>query len=152
MKRFRMPSPAMILGVIAVVLALAGTAVAAGTLKLADFNQSSRDRLAGAGVVDYSAATSTTAATNGLQEFTVQCPGAKKPTAGGWKWVTTPPPNYFTYRIQGSYPIGNGWKVALFLQNAATQNQPAEPCTWTASSPASSGHAGFLAADADIGV
>ena len=36
MKRFRRPSPALVLSIVAVVMAVTGTAMAAGTLKLAD--------------------------------------------------------------------------------------------------------------------
>jgi len=84
MKRFRMPSPELLLGIVAVVLALAGTAVAAGNLKLADFDGSSRNRLAGTGVIQYAAAahyTGDVAAPRQLRTFSVQCERAKKATS-----------------------------------------------------------------------
>ena len=88
MKRFRRPSPGVVLGVIAVVLALAGTAVAASNLKLANFEPSSRDRLAGTGVIQYASQTHDTgAASSDVKIFSVQCAAAKKATAGGFKWL-----------------------------------------------------------------
>jgi hypothetical protein len=122
--RIRRPRPGMILGVIAVVLAAAGTAFAAANLRLADFEPSSRDRLAGTGVIQYAAQTSTTSGANGVQQFTVQCAAAKKATAGGWRWVNVPPPPGNSYDFVGAYPIGGGFKVILDVKAAGAHNQP----------------------------
>ncbi len=56
-RRLKMPRPGTMLGVVAVVLALGGTAIAASTLKLGQFDKSSRDRLAGTGVIQYASQT-----------------------------------------------------------------------------------------------
>ena len=61
-KRFPMPRPGLVLGLIAVVLALGGTAVAGippgDPLKLGMFQDDSRDRLAGTGVIQHAGASS----------------------------------------------------------------------------------------------
>jgi hypothetical protein len=113
MKRFHRPSPAMLLGIIAVVLALAGTAVAASNLKLANFEPSSRDRLAGTGVIQYAAQTHNTGTPSpDVKTFSVQCAAAKKATAGGFKWLGTPP-DPLGFQFVDAYPTGGGYTVRL---------------------------------------
>ncbi len=128
MKRFRMPRPGLVLGVIAVVLALAGTAIAAGKLKLADFESSSRDRLAGTGVIQYAAQSHNTGdvgAPRELKTFSVQCELAKKATSGGFKWTGSNPPGPGAYEYLDSYPTGGGFVVRIYIEDAsAAENQP----------------------------
>lgn len=113
MKRIRMPRPGTVLGVIAVILALAGTAVAAGTLKLANFEPSSRDRLAGTGVIQYASQTHSTGNPSpDVKTFSVQCAAAKKATAGGFKWQGTPP-DPTGFQFVDAYPTGGGFAVRL---------------------------------------
>jgi hypothetical protein len=113
MKRFRRPSPGVLLGIIAVVLALAGTAVAASNLKLANFEPSSRDRLAGTGVIQYAAQTHNTGTPSpDVKTFSVQCAAAKKATAGGFKWLGTPP-DPLGFQFVDAYPTGGGYTVRL---------------------------------------
>ena len=114
----------MIVAIVAVIVALTGTAVAAKSLKLGQFDQSSRDRLAGTGVIQFAAQTSTTSGANGVQEFTVLCAAAKKASAGGWRWVNVPPPPGNSYDFVGAYPIGGGFKVILDIKAAGAHNQP----------------------------
>jgi hypothetical protein len=123
MKRIRMPSPGTVLGVIAVILALAGTAVAASNLKLANFEPSSRDRLAGTGVIQYASQTYDTGAPS-LQPktFSVQCAAAKKATAGGFKWSGTPP-SPTDYQFVDAYPTGGGFTVRLRVTGPTGANQ-----------------------------
>jgi hypothetical protein len=123
MKRIRMPSPGTLLGVIAVILALAGTAVAAGKLRLADFEPSSRDRLAGTGVIQFAAQTHNTG-TPDLQPktFSVQCELAKKATSGGFKWLGTAP-SPTDYQFVDSYPTGGGFTVRLRVSGPSAANQ-----------------------------
>jgi hypothetical protein len=109
-----------VLGVIAVVLALTGTAIAAKqNLKLAFFEPTSRDRLAGTGVIQYAAnnvATPTTSASfNTVHTFSVRCAAAKKATAGGFKW-TGQVPNANDYQLLDAYPNGGGFVVRLQLR------------------------------------
>jgi hypothetical protein len=103
----------MLLGIIAVVLALAGTAVAASNLKLANFEPSSRDRLAGTGVIQYAAQTHNTGTPSpDVKTFSVQCAAAKKATAGGFKWLGTPP-DPLGFQFVDAYPTGGGYTVRL---------------------------------------
>jgi hypothetical protein len=123
MKRFRKPSPGVILGVIAVVLALGGTAVAASNLKLANFEPSSRDRLAGTGVIQFASQTHSTGATSpDVKIFSVQCAAAKKATAGGFKWLGTPP-TPTDYQFVDAYPTGGGFTVRLRVTGPTGANK-----------------------------
>ncbi len=112
-------TPGVILGVIAIVIALAGTAFAAANLKLANFDDSSRDRLAGTGVIQYAAQPFTTPGSvpsfNTVQSYTVQCELDKRATAGGFKWTGTTP-DAADFRILDSYPNGSGFVVRLLLR------------------------------------
>lgn len=124
MKRIRMPSPGIVLGVIAVVLALGGTALAVSNLRLADFEPSSRDRLAGTGVIEYAAQTHNTGAPSpDVKTFSVQCAAAKKATAGGFKWLDTPPPGPEGYQFVDAYPTGGGFTVRLRVTGLTGANQ-----------------------------
>lgn len=122
-KRFAKPGRAgTILGVVALVVALTGTAAVAGIpgkLKLGNFDQSSRDRLAGTGVIQYASQTHTVNADGGvnLQTFTVNCELAKKASAGGFKWAAVQPPA--SYKIHDAYPTGGGFVVRLYYTGAA---------------------------------
>ena len=116
------PSPAMIVGIIALVFAISGVAVAGipkGGLKLGMFKDDSRDRLAGTGVIQYAAAAHTTPASspsfNTVHTFTVQCELSKKATSGGFKW-TGDTPNPSDYRLLDAYPNGGGFVVRLQLR------------------------------------
>lgn len=111
-----------ILGVVALVVALTGTAaIAASQLKLGQFDKSSRDRLAGTGVVQYASQTHTPVADGGasLQTFTVQCEKAKKASAGGYKWGATQP--VFSYFVHDAYPTGGGFTVRMYYGGPAGQ-------------------------------
>jgi hypothetical protein len=123
-----MPRPGLVLGVIAVVLALAGTAVAVDNLRLADFEPSSRDRLAGTGVIQYAAQAHNTGNVNApreLKTFSVQCELAKKATAGGFKWTGANPPGPAAYEYLDSYPTGGGFVVRIYIEDGmAAENQP----------------------------
>jgi hypothetical protein len=123
MKRFRMPSPSLLLGIVAVVLALAGTAVAAGNLRLSDFDGSSRNRLAGTGVIQFAAQpynTGTSSGPNAVHTFSVQCELAKKATSGGFKWTGANPPNAGDFQILDQYPNGGGYVVRMYIQPGGT--------------------------------
>ena len=128
MKRFRKPSPALLLGVIAVALALTGTAMAAGNLTLGAFTADSRDRLAGTGVIQFAAQpynTGTAAAPDQLKVFSVQCELAKKATSGGFKWTGNTPPKPADFQILDQYPNGGGFVVRIYIKAGSTaENQP----------------------------
>ena len=127
MKRIRMPSPGVSLGVVAIVLALAGTAVAAGNFKLADFQPDSRDRLAGTGVIQYAAQsydTKTSATATEIHTFSVKCELSKKATSGGFKWTGTTPPKSGDFQVLDQYPNGGGYVVRMYIKPGGTaENQ-----------------------------
>jgi hypothetical protein len=124
--RLRRPSAGMILGVIAVVLAVAGTAVAAANLRLADFEGSSRDRLAGTGVIQFAAHPATTGAVSPTnpQTFSVKCELSKKATSGGFKWTGATPPPPDDYEYLDGYPNGGGYVVRVYVLGPTAANQP----------------------------
>ena len=124
--RLRRPSAGVVLGVIAIVVALAGTAVASH-LRLGDFNQDSRDRLAGTGVIQYAAQGHTTGdvSSGDLKTFTVKCELSKKATAGGFKWTGATPPPAGAVELLDEYPNGSGFVVRIRITDDATaDNQP----------------------------
>ena len=127
MKRLRMPRPGTLLGVIAIVFAVTGTALAAGTLKLADFDNSSRDRLAGTGVIQFAAQaynTGTVASINDIKTYSVQCELSKKATSGGFKWTGATPPKAGDFQVLDQYPNGGGYVVRIYIKpNATAENQ-----------------------------
>jgi hypothetical protein len=124
-----MPSPAMVVSIIALILAVSGTAVAAsslkGNLKLAFFEPTSRDRLAGTGVIEYATQSHKTGALSDTkpQDFAVTCGGAKKATSGGFNWIGDPPPPD-SYKFLAAYPFGGasgspgGYKVRIYILKA----------------------------------
>jgi hypothetical protein len=130
MKKIRQ-SPGVVLGVIAVVLALTGSAVAgipSGGLKLGMFKGDSRDRLAGTGVIQYAAASFITPATtdsfNTVHRFEVKCELSKKATSGGFKWTGTPP-DAGDYQLVDAYPNGSGFVVRIQIAPGMTaENKP----------------------------
>lgn len=125
LKRITRHGPGATIGVIALVVALAGTAVAASNLKLANFQDSSRDRLAGTGVIQYAVQAHTTPANvdsfNTVNTYSVKCELDKKATSGGFKW-TGATPNANDYQILDAYPNGSGFVVRL-------QFRPDDPAT-----------------------
>jgi hypothetical protein len=122
MKRIKL-SPATVISVIAVVLAMAGTAVAASNLKLGMFEESSRDRLAGTGVIQYASANLVTPAVvtsfDTVHRFEVKCELDKKATSGGFKWTGTPP-NAGDWQLVDAYPTSQGFVVRIQIQPAGT--------------------------------
>jgi len=118
----RIKQPGVIIGVIALVFAITGSAVAGlpkSGLKLGMFQDDSRDRLAGTGVIQYAAASHTTPATvadfNTVHTFAVRCELSKKATSGGFKW-TGQTPNASDYQVLDAYPNGSGFVVRLQLR------------------------------------
>ena len=121
MKRIKQ-SPGVIIAVIALVFALTGSAIAGipkSGLKLGMFQDSSRDRLAGTGVIQYAAASHVTPASvdhfNTVHTFAVRCELSKKATSGGFKW-TAQTPNAGDYQVLDAYPNGSGFVVRLQLR------------------------------------
>lgn len=127
MKRFSRLTPGTVLGVLALVVALTGTAFAASNLKLGMFDDSSRDRLAGTGVIQYAAANhvipanaSTTPET--VIRYEVKCELDKKATSGGFKWTATPP-GAGHFELVDAYPTSQGFVVRLRATGASADNK-----------------------------
>ena len=131
-KRIGRPRPGIIIGVIAVVIALAGTAVAASNLRLADFEPSSRDRLAGTGVIQFASQAHNSGPVSIAQPktFTVQCELSKKATSGGFKWTSNTPPKPADFQVLDQYPNGGGYVVRIYIKPgtagtpSTAENQP----------------------------
>jgi hypothetical protein len=122
--RFRMPSPGVVLGVIAVVIALTGTAMAAGGLTLGSFTPDSRDRLAGTGVIQFAQQnynTGTSTSFDQVHTYSVQCELAKKATSGGFKWTSNTPPKPADFQVLDQYPNGGGYVVRLYIKPGTAQ-------------------------------
>jgi hypothetical protein len=123
-----MPHAALLLGIIAIVLALTGTALAISGLTLGSFTPDSRDRLAGTGVIQFASQSYNTGdvtAPRQLKTFTVQCELSKKATAGGFKWTGPNPPPPAAYKYLDSYPNGGGFVVRLYIEDTSqAENQP----------------------------
>jgi hypothetical protein len=81
------PSPAMIVAVLALVAALAGTAVAADKLGLSAFSKGAKNKTVGVGKLTYVSSTvtlqDTSALTGNLQQISANCPAGLKPIGGG---------------------------------------------------------------------
>ena len=124
--RVRQAGAGTVLGIVAIVLALTGTAFATH-LSLGDFNSSSRDRLAGTGVIQYAAQqhnTGDVSAPRELKTFDVKCELSKKATSGGFKWTGANPPGPGAYEYLDSYPNGGGFVVRIYIEDAsAAENQ-----------------------------
>jgi hypothetical protein len=130
----------MVVGVLALVVALAGTAVAAKTLKIGMFDDASRNKLAGTGVIQYAAQPHTTGAADvpptppptppdrgpapKVQQFDVKCELSKKATSGGFKWTGATPPRPEDYQLLDAYPNGGGFVVRMYIVGPTAANQP----------------------------
>jgi hypothetical protein len=125
MKRIGRLRPGTVLGVIALVVALAGTAVAASNLRLADFESTSRDRLAGTGVIQFAAQAHNTGTLDAAapKTFTVKCELSKKATSGGFKWTGATPPKPTDYQYLDGYSNGGGFVVRLYILGPTAENQ-----------------------------
>jgi hypothetical protein len=100
----RRPSAAMIVAVIALVVALGGTAVAAKKLGLSVFKTGAKNKIVGVGKLTYVTATVTDPAGGGSSPASVACPSGLKVIGGGIKG--SHPDEDFIF---DSYPTTSGW-------------------------------------------
>jgi hypothetical protein len=134
MKRFirRRPSPAMIVAVIALVAALAGTAVAAGGISVSDFTKKTKQKTVGVGKLTYVVTTKTIPGGGNPDGINVPvsatCPSGLHVIGGGIK-VPEPasPPNNDDIFLADSYPTATGW--AGRVDNYASASNPATATT-----------------------
>jgi hypothetical protein len=125
MKRFlsRRPSPAIIIAIVALVAALAGTAVAGSgfltTTKFKKFKQN----VAVKGPITYANQTQSVntfgapASSNGVT-ITAACPAGQHAVGGGAKSST--PSAQSGLFVENSYPSASGWTATLFAGVNAT--------------------------------
>ena len=108
MKRFRkLPSPAMIVAIIALVLALAGTSVAAG---LGILNTKAKNKTVGVGPLTYVTTTAIIPPTgSGGLNVSALCPAGLRVIGGGVRLS-----NVNVQFVQHSYPTISGWAGNVF--------------------------------------
>jgi hypothetical protein len=110
------PSPAMIVAIVALVAALGGTAVAAGTISVGDFNKKTKQKTVGVGKLTY--VTTTTVDDNdgfsptSFKTATATCPSGTHVIGGGIKGQF--PEDDFIF---DSYPTSTGWSGRVFANH-----------------------------------
>jgi hypothetical protein len=112
------PSPAMLIAVIALVFALAGTAVAAKTLGLSALSNGAKNKTVGVGKLTYVTTTIPIPA-NTTTPVQANCPAGLRVIGGGVKWATLPAPDTV---ITDSHPTTTGWGGHVYsgINNTAT--------------------------------
>jgi hypothetical protein len=117
-KRFRLrrPSPAMIVAIGAIVVATAGTSVAA--INLNKLSDGAKDKTVGVGKLTYVTTTKAIPA-NTTVPVSAQCPTGLTVIGGGTKWSTLPAPGTVT---TDTYPSTTGWAGDVYsgINNTAT--------------------------------
>lgn len=101
----RCPSAALIVAVIALAVALSGTAVAAGKLGLSALANGAKNKTVGVGKLTYVSGTATGKADDGARTVTATCPAGTHVIGGGVK-VEDPNADF----IDDSYPTAAGWE------------------------------------------
>lgn len=105
----RRPSAAMIVAVIALAVALSGTAVAAGKLSLGALANGAKNKTVGVGKLTYVSGTATGVTADSAKTVTATCPSGTHVIGGGIK-VQDPNTDF----IEDSYPTATGWEARVF--------------------------------------
>jgi hypothetical protein len=130
--RRRRPSGAMIVGIIALIVGLTGTAVAANKIGLGDLSKKAKKKTVGVGKLTYVNETKTIpggGSPNGINvPVSATCPSGLKVIGGGIK-VPEPAPGPFNddIYIADSHPTATGW--AGRVDNYASSSFPATATT-----------------------
>jgi hypothetical protein len=105
----------MIVAVIAVVFALAGTAIAAGTISVGDFTKKTKKKTVGVGKLTYVTNVQSVTHTSGieLRTVTATCPSGLHPIGGGIKLD----PDDAGVWVADSYLTTTGYKGTAFNGN-----------------------------------
>lgn len=117
MKRFRklrMPSPAMLIAVIALVVALGGTAYAAKKFGLSALTDGAKNKTVGVGKLTY-VNTTTNAVQPNQRVNPAACPAGFNVIGGG---IRVSNPSDVTSFVVDSYPTSIGWDGHVFFTNA----------------------------------
>jgi hypothetical protein len=112
----RRPSGAMVVAIIALVLALGGTAVAAKKLGLSSLSDGAKNKTIGAGKITY--ATTTVQAVGAEQSVAVNCPSGLRAIGGGIK-LSEPNVTGDSSWVEDSYPTVAGWAGHVFFDNGS---------------------------------
>jgi len=110
----RRPSPALIIAIVALVVALSGTAVAASKLGLGALSNGAKNKTVGAGKVTY--VTNTVGAVQPDQSISVNCPSGLHVIGGGIK-LSEPNVTGDSSWVVDSYPTVSGWAGHVFFDN-----------------------------------
>jgi hypothetical protein len=110
----RRPSGAMVVAIIALVLALGGTAVAAKKLGLGSLSDGAKNKTVGVGKITY--VTNTVQAGNAEQSVSVNCPSGLHAIGGGIK-LSEPNVTGNSSWVEDSYPTVAGWAGHVFFDN-----------------------------------
>jgi hypothetical protein len=117
-KRFRLrrPTPALIVAIVAIVVATAGTIFAAITLN--KLSEGAKDKTIGVGKLTYVTVTQAIPATT-VTPVSANCPTGLRIIGGGIKWGTTP---VATNSVIDSHPATAGWAGHAYstIANTAT--------------------------------
>jgi hypothetical protein len=119
----RRPSPAMIVAIIALVIALGGTAVAAKKLGLGAFKNGVKNKTVGVGKLTYVTAQQSYTGTNPNDGYvlTANCPSGTHPLGGGTKLVS---PNYndSNFFLVSDYLSTTGFTSRFFAGTTTTSD------------------------------
>ena len=109
-RNLRMPSPGMVIAVIALVFALGGTAIAAKQLTLSALTDGAKNKTVGVGKLTYADTTTTLSAPNPAEAHKVSatCPRGLRAIGGGVR--AQDPANT---GILDDYPTTTGWSARV---------------------------------------
>jgi hypothetical protein len=126
--RPRRPGPAGVVAVLALILALAGTAVAAGKIGVGALSNGAKNKTVGVGKLTYVSATGTFN-TPSLQinndTLSAQCPSGLRVIGGSAKSST--PSGQSNFALLQDYPTSTGWTATFVVDGP-----PSEEITVTA--------------------
>lgn len=115
------PSPAMVVGIVALVLAVSGSAIGATKLiGLGAFKDGLKDKTVGVGKLHYVTKTEAVASTpTDGKTINAACPSGFKPIGGAVK--TDKPANTSNYSVFQQYPTTTGWTAVIRQPNATSE-------------------------------
>ncbi|HKH41171.1 MAG TPA: hypothetical protein VKA41_04885 [Solirubrobacterales bacterium] len=122
----RRPSSTMIVAVIALVVALGGTAVAAKKLGLNALSPSAKKKTVGVGKLTYVTAEQVYTGNNPAEGYvlTATCPGGTHVLGGGTKVASGYPPN-FTFSLIEDYPNTSGFTARFYAGDTGVTDRVA---------------------------
>jgi hypothetical protein len=112
----RRPSAAMIIAIVALVVALSGTAVAAAKLGLGALSNGAKNKTVGVGKLTY--VTNTQQAVQAEQSVSANCPSGLHVIGGGIK-LSQPNVTGNSSWVEDSYPTSVGWAGHVFFDNGS---------------------------------